>query len=72
MNGKCVAHDISGGRITVSVTIVQVDELESDPVVTPGDGWTMSSPLTPSNPDADYPTWTCELSKPLLSQDAAS
>lgn len=72
VNGKCVAHDISGGRITVSVTIVQIDELESDPVVTPGDGWTISSPLTPSNPDADYPTWTCELSKPLLSQDAAS
>ena len=63
VDGVCVAHDVSNGRIEVTATIVQSGS--TAPTVTAGSGWTITSPLTNTNPDEDYPTWTLTLAKTL-------
>ena len=62
-NGYPLAHDVTTGKITVSVTIGQYGS--DAPGVDPGAGWTISSPLTTEDPDSDMPTWTFTLSRAL-------
>ena len=38
---------------------------DTKPTVTPGTDWTITAPLNCSNPDADYPSWSCTLSRYL-------
>ena len=63
VNSTPVASDCTKGRLRVSLTILQTST--TAPTVTPGTDWDMSSPLTCDDLDADMPTWTCALSKPL-------
>jgi len=63
VNGVPVASDVTMGYLEVALTILQSSS--TDPTVTPGTGWDLSAPLTCNDPDADYPEWTCTLSKPL-------
>ena len=63
VNGDPVASDVTMGKATVQLTILQTSTTE--PSVTAGTGWDISSPLTCEDPDADLPVWTCTLSKPL-------
>ncbi len=61
VNGNCVAHDVAEGKIECAVTIQQVGA--DAPTLTPGDGWTITSPLTLSNPDSDWGSWSGTLTK---------
>jgi hypothetical protein len=62
-DGVCLAFDVIEGVIEASITIAQVGE--EKPVLTPGDGWTVSGVLACENPDAAYPTWSATLKKNL-------
>lgn len=67
-DGKVVSYDISDGKVTASLTFVSVDGT-AKPTITAGTlptDWTITTPLTLSEPDADYPTYTCEISKCLV------
>lgn len=67
-DGKVVSYDISDGKVTASLTFVSIDGT-TKPTISAGTlptDWTISSPLTLSEPDADYPTYTCEISKCLV------
>ena len=68
-NGETVSYDVTDGQLTVNLTIIQTGS--TAPTVTPGSDWVMTSPLNCSNPDADYPSWTCTLSR-YLEHDAQS
>ena len=68
-NGETVSYDIVDGKLEVQVTILQTGN--TDPSITAGSGWTITSPLTCSSPDADYPSWTATLSK-YLTHDSQS
>ena len=63
VNGSPVSHDVAQGRIVVNITISQIGDTE--PTLTPGTGWKITSPLTKSKGDAQYPTWTAALTKLL-------
>lgn len=65
--GVIVAHDIAGGMLVAKCTILQTGA--EIPVITAGSGWVLTSPLTSDNPDEDVPTWTCELTKDLVSAE---
>lgn len=62
-NGETVAYDVVDGKLEVQLTIQQTGDTK--PTVTPGTDWTITAPLNCSNPDADYPSWTCTLSRYL-------
>ena len=64
VNGDPVAHDVTMGRIQVALTIGQYGTAE--PTVTAKTGWDISAPLSCTDPDADMPSWTVTLSKPLV------
>lgn len=63
-NGDTIAFDVVDGQLQVNITILQTGNTQ--PSVTPGTDWTITAPMTCSNPDADYPTWTCTLSRYLV------
>lgn len=66
-NGETISFDVVDGKLEVQVTILQTGA--TAPTITAGTNWTVTAPLTSSNPDADYPTWTCTLSR-YLEHDA--
>lgn len=66
-NGETVAYDVVDGKLEVQLTIQQTGS--TAPTVTAGSDWTITAPLNCSNPDADYPSWTCTLSR-YLTHDA--
>lgn len=67
-NGETVSYDVVDGQLTVNLTILQTDS--TAPTVTAGSDWEITAPLNCSNPDADYPSWTCTLSR-YLTHDAS-
>ena len=69
-NGDPLAHDVTNGHITLTLTIAQYGE--TAPTVTPATGWDMSAPHTVNDPDSDFPEWTCTLSKPLTKTMASA
>lgn len=69
VNGVPVASDVTQGHVTVAVEILQTSTTE--PTLTAGTGWDISSPLTCDDPDADLPVWKATLSKPLAYTSAA-
>lgn len=71
VNGACVAHDVADGRAELELEIVQTGD--TAPTVAPeaASGWYVSSPPASSNPDEDYPTWRCKLTKHLARAAAA-
>ena len=59
-DGNRLAWDVTEGQITMSCTFVSTKG--NKPVVNlKDDTWIMSSPLTCSNPDSDFPTYSCEV-----------
>jgi len=66
--GNPIAHDVSNGRIECQVEIVQTGS--DAPTIAPGTGWKVASPLTITNPDADYPTYAATLVKYLAKPSA--
>lgn len=63
VNGGTVSHDVVSGRITAQLTISQTGD--TAPTLTPGTGWDVTAPLTKTKSDAQYPSWTCTLTKYL-------
>lgn len=63
INGNPVASDVTMGHVTVQIEVLQHGE--TAPTLTPASGWDVSSPLTSTDPDSDFPTWTATLSNPL-------
>lgn len=70
VNGYPVASDVTGGHVVLTLTVGQYGDAE--PTVTPGEGWDLSAPLSSSDPDSDFPTWTCALTKALAKTVAAA
>ena len=62
-DGETVAFDVIEGQLTAAITITQTGNTE--PTLTAGENWVITAPLTCSNPDANYPTWTATLSRAL-------
>lgn len=67
--GVCLTHDIVEGKIECSVEFVQVGNVK--PEITPNlaEGWDVTSVLTCSNPDADWPSWSATLTKYLTKDE---
>lgn len=68
-DGVCLANDVTEGKIECSIDFIQVGS--TAPVVTAGTNWAITSVLTCSNPDADWPTWSCTLTM-YLAKDTPS
>lgn len=68
-DGVCIAFDIVQGKIEAQVTIKQCGS--TAPTLTAGTGWSITTPLAESNPDADYPTFTATLTL-YLAKDTQS
>ena len=68
-DGETIAYDVSDGKVEASITIVQTGAVV--PTLTAGSGWAITSPLTKSEGDAAYATWTATLTKPLTHHAAA-
>lgn len=60
---------MTDGKLEVQVTIIQTGN--TSPTVTAGTNWTITAPLNCSNPDADYPSYSCTLSR-YLEHDTAN
>lgn len=69
-NGDTIAYDIADGQLVASLTIQQSGSTE--PTITEGSDWVITTPLSKSEPDAEYPTWTCTLTKPLKHSTSTS
>lgn len=67
VDGDPVASDVTEGMIEASVTITQTGSTE--PTLSAGTDWQITSPLACTNPDANYPTWAATLTK-YLEKDA--
>lgn len=68
-DGDTVAFDLSDGQLTATVTIQQTSTTE--PTLSAGTGWVITSPLTASRADSSLKTWTATLSK-YLTHDSTS
>ena len=68
-DGQMLAHDIVGGTVTVTGTIQVSDASYPVPTLSVASGWTITAPLTETNPDSNYPTYTFTITK-YLSADA--
>ena len=56
-DGETVAYDVTEGKVTAQFTI-QGTGVSGTPSLTAPSGWTTTSPLTLSNPDAGYETYS--------------
>jgi hypothetical protein len=63
IEGAVVAHGVYGAYLEATAEIISTSG--TVPTVTPGTGWVVSSPLAETNPDADYPTYSITLRKPI-------
>ena len=68
-NGDAIAAAVTDGRITAALTIIQTGS--TIPSITAGNDWNVTAPLTCTNPDAEYPTWTTTLTMYLTAEDAS-
>ena len=65
-DGEVLAWDVSEGKIEEQIGVVQTGS--TAPTITPAQGWIVTSPLTQSNPDSDFPTYQATIVK-YLSKD---
>ena len=68
-DGETIAYDIADGKIEAQVEIVQTGATE--PSFAAGSDFTITSPLTKTEGDAAYPTWTATVTKNLTHHTAA-
>jgi hypothetical protein len=69
-DGETIAHDVTDVRLEVSGTIQVSDSTYAAPAVTLSDGWVLTAPLSETNPDGDFPTYTFTATK-FLAADAS-
>lgn len=65
--GETVAHDVSGCEAVVKGTVVQTGATE--PTITAGEGWDLTTPASHTNPDEGYIEWTFEATKAFSSTE---
>lgn len=65
VNGEPIASDVTEGAIVANVTFTQTLSVEPQVSADLSADWQITSPLACTNPDANYPTWTCTLTKYL-------
>lgn len=70
VDGKVVAYDITGGKITANVTVQAAVSVPTAPTYS-GTGasvsdWKLTSPWTRSDPDAALPTFTATFTKGMV------
>lgn len=70
-DGETIAYDIVDGRIQISGTIQVSDAAYGAPTVT-ASGYDFTSPLTESNPDSNFPTYSFTAVKSLAADVAAA
>ncbi len=58
-DGVTIAHGVYEAYAEAQIEIIQTGSTE--PTLAAGTGWFISSPLSCTNPDADYPTWSATL-----------
>ena len=63
-DGETVSYDITNGTISAQITI-QGTGTDTTPTFTAPTGWVITSPLSLSNPDSGYDTWSISLQKTL-------
>ena len=68
-DGNTISFDIANGQLVANITIQQTGNTE--PTVTAGTGWVITSPLTKTDSDASLPSWTCTISKYLTHDSQA-
>lgn len=64
-DGETVSYDITGGKMTAQLTI-QGTGGSGTPNITAPTGWIITSPLSQSNPDSAYETYSITLTKNLV------
>ena len=60
-DGVPIAHGVYEAYGEAQVTIIQAGSADPTLTVPQNSNWFISSPLTKTNPDADYPTWSATL-----------
>lgn len=68
VEGVHKTHGVSAGELNATLTIKAV--AGTIPTITKGEGWEITSPLTETNPDSEYPTYTVTLTKYLTGTHA--
>ena len=69
-DGEVIAHDITDVRLEVSGTIQVSDSTYAAPTVVLSADWVLTAPLSETNPDGDFPTYSFTATK-FLTADAA-
>lgn len=64
-DGVPLAHDITDGRLEVNGTLQVSDASYGTPTLSAASGWNITAPLTETNPDSDYPTYSFTVTKYL-------
>lgn len=67
--GETVTHDVSGCSMVATATILQ--KAATAPTVTPGSGWTMTTPVAKECPDEGYIMHSFEFTKDVAGVDPA-
>lgn len=70
-DGIALAHDIYDSRIEIAGTIQVSDADYNEPSIVVESGWIITAPLTETNPDSNYPTYTFTLTKYLTGTEPA-
>lgn len=70
-DGETIAHGVYEAYGEVQVEIIQTGSADPTLTVPQNSSWFISSPLSKTNPDADYPTWSATL-RMHLEKDADS
>lgn len=72
VDGNIKAFDITGGKETVTATIQVSGTSYGAPTVTLPTGWAFTSPLSLTNPNGDFPTYTFTAEHPLAADSAST
>lgn len=72
IDGEIAAYDLTGGKMSVSATIQVSDAAYGEPTITLPSGWKFTSPLSETNPNGDFPTYSFTAESPLAADTASS
>ena len=64
-DGVTIAHGVYEGYVEAQIEIIQTGSTAPTLTLANDSAWFISSPLSQTNPDADYPTWSATLRKHL-------
>lgn len=65
--GACLTFDVSGAKIEAQITVKQCGS--TAPTIAAGTDWSVTAPLTETNPDGDYATFSATLTRYLAKDE---